>query len=63
MGRTAEIEWREFHRADVRGTWADISVARDLLDWRPQVSLDEGLERTVAWYEANRDWARDVRTD
>ena len=63
LGRTAEIEWREFHRADVRGTWADISVARDLLDWRPQVSLDEGLERTVAWYEANRDWARDVRTD
>lgn len=26
--------------------------ARELLDWTPRFSLDEGLERTVAWYRA-----------
>lgn len=26
------------------------------LGWRPSVTLDEGLRRTVDWYLANRDW-------
>jgi dTDP-glucose 4,6-dehydratase len=26
------------------------------LGWAPTVDLDEGLERTVAWYRARRDW-------
>jgi dTDP-glucose 4,6-dehydratase len=26
------------------------------LGWKPAVSFEEGLETTVAWYDANRDW-------
>jgi dTDP-glucose 4,6-dehydratase len=26
------------------------------LGWRPQVSLEEGLKRTIAWYLGNQDW-------
>jgi dTDP-glucose 4,6-dehydratase len=26
------------------------------LGWRPQVSLEEGLERTVRWYTENQSW-------
>ena len=29
-----------------------IEKARNLLGYRPQVNLEEGLERTIAWYEA-----------
>lgn len=29
---------------------------RDELGWRPSVTVEEGLRRTVAWYLANRDW-------
>jgi len=36
----------------------DASRIRDELGWRPSVTLDEGLERTVAWYLANEDWWR-----
>jgi len=28
----------------------DISLARRILDWEPQVSLDEGLQRTLPWF-------------
>jgi dTDP-glucose 4,6-dehydratase len=31
------------------------------LGWRPQVSLDDGLERTVRWYLENRDWWQALR--
>ena len=35
---------------------ADIRKAEQLLGWRPHVSFEEGLERTIAWYVANRSW-------
>ncbi len=63
VGRKAEIERRERHPADVLATWADIDKARRLLSWQPEVSLDEGVERAVEWYEAERGWAREVTTD
>jgi nucleoside-diphosphate-sugar epimerase len=57
VGRKAVIDRRPAHRADVRATWADISKARSVLGWSPQVSLEEGLRKTVAWYMANRELA------
>ncbi len=35
---------------DIRHSLADIGKARRLLGYEPRVGLDEGLERTVAWY-------------
>ena len=35
---------------DVRDSQADITRAEQLLGYRPFVGLDEGLERTIAWY-------------
>jgi nucleoside-diphosphate-sugar epimerase len=35
---------------DVRHSLADVARARDLLGFSPDVSLEEGLARTVAWY-------------
>ncbi|MDH7595131.1 MAG: NAD-dependent epimerase/dehydratase family protein [Candidatus Bathyarchaeia archaeon] len=33
----------------VRGRNADITVAREVLGWEPQISLEEGLARTYRW--------------
>lgn len=60
LGRQAVIDRRPRHPADVQATWADISRARQLLAWQPQVDLETGLELTVSWYLANRDWAKDI---
>ena len=35
--------FRNAHSADVQATWADITRARELLSWRPLVSLEEGI--------------------
>jgi len=36
----------------------DPTRIRSELGWRPSVTLEEGLERTVAWYLANEPWWR-----
>lgn len=34
---------------------ADVSKARNLLNWRPKYSLREGLRRTIEWMKKNRE--------
>jgi UDP-glucuronate decarboxylase len=33
----------------------DISLAKDLLDWRPVVGLEEGLQKTIAWFQSQEE--------
>jgi len=40
---------------DVRKTWADISKARQLLGYKPQVSFEHGLKKTWAYFWNRRD--------
>ena len=44
-------------KADVRATWANVEKARELLGWQPEVSLEEGVHRLVAWYMEHRELA------
>ncbi len=57
LGRTANIDYQPFHAADVPTTSADITKARRLLGFSPQVSIEEGLRRSVQWYHAHREVA------
>lgn len=33
----------------------DISLARDLLGWEPEIAPDEGLRRTIEWFQAEKE--------
>ena len=55
--KNAVIDHQPFQSTDVRATWADISKADRILDWRPQVTLEQGLANAADWYIDNRDWA------
>ena len=61
LGKKARIAAKPFHIADINETWADITKAEALLGWKPRVAPDEGFQRTVDWYAANRHWLCDVR--
>lgn len=58
LGRKAVIDHKPFNKADMMETWADISKAKRLLGWEPEIPLEEGLDRTIDWYRENRDLAR-----
>jgi nucleoside-diphosphate-sugar epimerase len=60
-GKRASLELKDFHKADMKATWADISKARRLLGWEPKVSLQEGIKRTVEWFLENWGWLKEVR--
>ena len=40
----------------------DIGKIEKSLGWRPQVSLEEGLRRTISWYLSHLDWLNRVRS-
>lgn len=60
-GKTARVENREFHKADLKATWADITKAKELLGWQPKVSLEEGIRRTVDWFKENWHWLKEIK--
>jgi nucleoside-diphosphate-sugar epimerase len=61
-GRKAHIQFAPRHPADVQSTWANISKAARLLDWKPTVSFPEGMSELVRWYQRERNWAREIET-
>ena len=61
VGKTAQIEHHPFPATDVKATRANISRARELLDWEPEVDLEKGIISVVDWYIENRDWAMKIQ--
>ncbi len=51
VGKSATINWQPNQPGDVPITYADISLAREELDYEPTVSVREGLERFWHWYQ------------
>lgn len=60
-GKKAQLIYKESHQADMSATWADIHKAQALLDWHPQLNLEEGIRRTVAWTERNMYWLKNTK--
>ena len=50
-GSRSRIEFRPLPADDPRQRQPDIGAAERLLDWQPKVPLEEGLERTIAYFE------------
>jgi UDP-glucose 4-epimerase len=49
-GCPGEIVFQPLHYADVEIRMPNVEKARELLGFEARVDLDEGLERTIAWY-------------
>ena len=51
-GSPSEIEFLPLPVDDPNRRRPDISLAKAVLGWEPRVSLDEGLEKTIAYYRS-----------
>jgi len=60
LGKKAKVIYKPFHKADMKATWANIEKAKELLGWEPEVSLEEGIRRTVEWHIENREFLREI---
>lgn len=61
LGKKARRKKLAFPKADMKATWADISKAKRILGWKPAISFQEGIGRTVDWYRQNIDWLKNVK--
>ncbi len=52
LGRAATKTLLPMQPGDVENTYADMSHLEALVGYRPQVSIEEGVERFVSWYRA-----------
>jgi UDP-glucuronate 4-epimerase len=53
LGRKAEMNLLPMQPGDVENTYADMAHLEALVDYRPQVSIDEGVGRFVGWYRSH----------
>jgi len=60
LGRKARIEWLPMPAGDVPFTHADISKARRLLGYEPEVAFADGLARYIEWERGLRDEEREA---
>jgi UDP-glucuronate 4-epimerase len=60
-GKKAQFKYKEFSKVDMRTTWADIGKAQSLLNWQPQVNLEEGIKRTVEWTKNNWEFIHKIK--
>ena len=52
VGGTVEPTYVDTRAGDVRDSQADISKAERILGYKPIVSFEDGLKRTIDWYKA-----------
>jgi UDP-glucuronate 4-epimerase len=60
IGQQAIVDQHPPNPADMLTSQADVTKARDLLGWQPQVLLREGVKRLVEWYAQERAWLKEI---
>lgn len=61
-GKKANVQYGPPNLADVSMNYADVTKAKNLLGWNPQVDLRDGIKNLIDWYYAEREWAKNILT-
>ena len=54
LGKKAIIDRQPMQPGDVPQTFADISKARELLNYNPQTKIEEGIEKFTDWFKSEK---------
>lgn len=63
IGKDPIIHEHPFQLGDVSATHADISRAKKLLGWAPQVPFEEGIKRFIKWHDEKEEFLNSVLPD
>ena len=61
-GKKAIVQYGPANPADMLTNQADVTKAGELLGWEAQFNMRAGVEKLVEWYNAEREWAKDILT-
>ena len=61
-GKKANVQYGPPNLADMFMNQANLTKAREMLGWNPQVNLTEGIGNLIEWYKEERSWAKDILT-
>jgi nucleoside-diphosphate-sugar epimerase len=61
-GKKANVQYGPPNLADMFMNQANVTKARELLGWNPQVNLREGIGNLIKWYIKEREWAKNILT-
>ncbi|MBP7554360.1 MAG: SDR family NAD(P)-dependent oxidoreductase [Spirochaetes bacterium] len=59
-GAAAKINYQPVQKTDMVETMANIEKAKSVINWSPKIPFEEGIKRTVEWYQSNREWLKNV---
>jgi nucleoside-diphosphate-sugar epimerase len=60
LEKKAKIKYLPRHPADVTATWANINKAKTILSWNPKIDIEDGIQKTVNWFEENWEWVKEM---
>ncbi len=58
LQKKARIKRLPAQKADMQDTQADITKAKKILEWTPNLDFKAGLAKTIDWYLANREFLK-----
>jgi nucleoside-diphosphate-sugar epimerase len=59
-GKQANVQYGPPNLADMFMNQANVTKAREMLGWNPQVNLRDGIKTLIDWYYAEREWAKEI---
>ncbi len=59
-GKKASIKKSAFLKEDFKISRADNTKAKSLLGWKPETDFEEGIKRTIHWFEENEDFIKSI---
>ena len=51
LGKKAKIKYMNMQPGDVKRTFADINYSKEKLNYKPNVSIKDGIPKFIEWYE------------
>jgi len=51
MGKAIDPVFKEARKNDVKRSVADVSKAKEVLNWSPKVKLEDGIKKTIEYYK------------